>query len=589
MRPRSILLLALSVCLAVVAVSGETAGPAATSAAAHAAAPHAAAAAPPAPPVALLQSKSKTYSASRARASLHAGEHASTNRFHSTLHRAGVDAPRRAQSHRHAARQDHSRLHQQQVMLDIVEKVLRETDKREAVAPQMAGGADPAAEAASEFHLLNSLMEAQSSIRATGQHSNEKEKIGGVDRHFLQSVTDKAVANALRLVAKEHPGKPMHRLSEPLHLYGVRKLWTPKEAAPTKLHHNPHARHSLYSAEALADPYLSRNTHMDTLTETSSFAHRISPQMVYRLSDSDRAALAHREQVRNKEYAARHKAHQLRRKTPTPKPSRAHKTAAYAAHAKAHPAEHPAPRRAPASSPAAAAGYPGAFLEEEVEIDDSAAFLAVQEQYAEELGAHPHHVEEYLQDSAVAQEPLSSLLGRFSPERVDPTMMVELDSSLESNAASEHTQMPLRELGILLGLNPNKENKQPVAAAAAAPTPAPAKVPAAAAHSSAPAAPAAAHPMRFAQGRTRSRDEPSEDAPADAAPAEGEVPAEGAAPEAGAEAGGGDAAAGAGGAEGGDFEAMVNAGEEYQPSSLKHPPPPPVPPPPPPPAPPKFD
>lgn len=548
--------------------------------------PAAAAAAAP-QPTSLLQAGSQTYSAARARASLHAGEHASASRFHSTLHRAGVAGP----SARTAGRQDHSRAHQSQVMLDIVEKVLAASDAHEAVAPLSAGGADPAAEAASEFHLLNSLMEAQSSLREHGAHSNEKQKIGGVDRQYLQAVTDQAVANALRLVAKEHPSKPMHALTEPLHLYGVRKLWNnAKDDAAEHMQHDTSAT-SLYSAEALADPYLSRNTHMDSLAETNAFAHRISPQLVYQLSDKDKAMLAQREQIRNKEYAARHKAHQQRRNSPTPKPSHLRRQAPV--HRRAAPAQTkraahsiPVPHAAAsAASPAAAAGYPGAFLEQsvEVEIDDAAAFESLHEQYLAELDAAEQGEQiANLKDSRVAQEPMEQLLRRFAPapaDADDETMMVELESQLRDG----QKQMPLRELGILLGLNPNKKNAPaPAAPAAAAPVAqaqAPAQ-PAAAAPAAKAAAPAS---MRFAQHRAgaRSRNEGEEvaaEAPTEEGAGGGEAPAEG-----GAEAG-------AGGAGGDDsFEAMVNAGEEYQPSSLKHPPPPPLPPPPPPPAPPKFE
>ena len=87
---------------------------------------------------ALLQSGAKAYSAAAARASLHAGARATHQRFHSTLARAGVSHPARPSR----GRQDHSGVNAQQVMMEVVEKVLADREAKEAETKNWEDGRD---------------------------------------------------------------------------------------------------------------------------------------------------------------------------------------------------------------------------------------------------------------------------------------------------------------------------------------------------------------------------------------------------------------------------------------------------------------
>lgn len=139
----------------------------------------------------LLQAKAKTYSAAAARASLHAGAKASTSRFHDMASRVGIDvAPHDSHPRRAAPHQNHHAMQQQAAMIDIVEKVLKAGKER---TRHQSHDGSHAESLESEFHLMNALMEKQSSLREYAANSNERENIGGVSRKFLKQVTDNAI------------------------------------------------------------------------------------------------------------------------------------------------------------------------------------------------------------------------------------------------------------------------------------------------------------------------------------------------------------------------------------------------------------
>jgi hypothetical protein len=154
------------------------------------------------PSPSLLQSRTSTYSAASARASLHAGERASTERFNSIASRAGIDVSSSSSSHRFSRKHRQLRESEQDVMLSIVEKVLKEEEKNnkkvDLHVPQTSShnglsDEDKASSMEREFHLLNALMEQQSELREYGKNSEEQHAIAGVSRKFLRDVSDNAI------------------------------------------------------------------------------------------------------------------------------------------------------------------------------------------------------------------------------------------------------------------------------------------------------------------------------------------------------------------------------------------------------------
>ncbi|MDO9334643.1 MAG: hypothetical protein Q7T57_09010 [Dehalococcoidales bacterium] len=146
----------------------------------------------------LLQSgvSSHAYSAVTARASLHAGERASSSRFHSMTDRVGIDVHTPQHAHASAPRGRQSRQHEaeQQIMLDIVSKVLASPAQQSMHSTHDGSAAESAEE---EFHLLNALMEKQSELREYAKDSPERDSIGGVSRKFLKEITDNAIKGSV--------------------------------------------------------------------------------------------------------------------------------------------------------------------------------------------------------------------------------------------------------------------------------------------------------------------------------------------------------------------------------------------------------
>ena len=129
------------------------------------------------------------------RASLHAGERAAEQRFHDVTRRVGVELHTNKRNKK-SQRQNHRPIHEHQIMLDVVEKVLTHRGHHQAEAHEARDGSH-AEEMEEQFHLLNALMEKQSQIREYGQHSSEKDNIGGVSRKFLKQVTDNAIKKSV--------------------------------------------------------------------------------------------------------------------------------------------------------------------------------------------------------------------------------------------------------------------------------------------------------------------------------------------------------------------------------------------------------
>jgi len=582
------------------------------------------------------------------------GAAATAARFHSLTNSLGLSGPMSSASaaRRRSGLQSRRAEREHMVMMEVVSQALERSKKeeeekrREAAASHAASmDVDPASQAAADFHLLNMLMEKQSELREYGASSNERSHIAGLDRKFLQQVTDRAVNNALESVRRAHPGMRMRDSSDPLHLYGVRAPYNGPNAPASNEGKNDwryRRRHSLYgSDEALNDPYLTRWTSaLETGSDAApavkvesaaararrrsretGYATRVQPQLVFRLDPKSNELVAQREREKHAEYAQthfnrqtrperkghKHHAHTSKKSTSTPhaKPAmpptdaaslvkRAkEQLAAQQASAVAAPAKH-APSTMTEQHTEADDGKvaAGVFTELETDIDQGQEELAadstdgdneneneseseidwdaLHQSILAELAARQHHSQS---DVAAGEAETSSVSSAEdeSDGAVDPLELIELDSSFQG----ELEQMPLRELGILLGLNPNKKNemkktatddaskqqrqhadaekqKQSQQSQKADTNEKPQPSPSAAGHQQPQPSFTQLHSQTRAQ--TRSKE--------------------------GGEAGYAEDA--------GDPSMMVGAGVEYFPSPLKHPPPPPVPPPPPPPPPPNF-
>jgi hypothetical protein len=148
---------------------------------------------------ALLQAGQHTQA--HARASLHAGEHASASRFQSMADRVGIAVqPQRAARRNEQSRQHE---HEQQIMLGVVEKVLNSPEQAHLHSDRDGSHAEKMEE---EFHLLNALMEKQSEMREYGKDSNERESISGMSRKYLQQISDKAIKKSVSTSANKFLG-----------------------------------------------------------------------------------------------------------------------------------------------------------------------------------------------------------------------------------------------------------------------------------------------------------------------------------------------------------------------------------------------